>query len=85
MKTEKIIKIKAVQCHQYDGCQCETAIYAKSDSRNGYRWYVGYGADYVPASKKDAENYRDYSNQETELADAQEQITGTTVRMYRND
>ena len=83
MKTEKIIKIKSVQCHAYDNSQCEMAIYAMSDSRKGYRWYVGYGADYLPASKSDADNYQDYTNQKSELEYAIDSMTGMVVKMYR--
>jgi hypothetical protein len=83
METEKIIKIKKVQCHCYDGTQCETAIYAKSNSRPGYRWYVGYGADKLPASKADLANMRDYYNQEDILLQTQEECTGEVVYKYR--
>jgi hypothetical protein len=84
MKLEKIIKIKKVACHCYDGTQCEKAIYAKSDSRPGYRWYVGYGADYIPASKSDLDNMTEYEfYQENELLSAQESLTGKLVQMYR--
>lgn len=82
MNTEKIVAVKAVRCHQYDDCQCETAIYAKSDRRKGYRWYVGYGGDYVPAARADQDNMRDYTYQESELEEAQGLI-GSTVHMYR--
>lgn len=81
--TETIVAIKGVKLHRY-GSQCETAIYAKSDSRNGYRWYVGFGSDYYPASKAETENFEEYSNPESELADAIENIVGSYVRKYRN-
>ena len=83
MKTEKIIKIKNVKCHCDDGTQCETALYAKTDKRPGYRWYVGYGADYMPAKKSDLDNMRDYTNQQSELLDAIDNHTGGIVIMYR--
>lgn len=84
MKIEKIIKVKNIQCHCYDGTNCETAIYAKSDTRKGYRWYVGYGADYLPASKTDQQNFRNYTNQAEELEIAKNTDYGY-VRMHRND
>jgi len=85
MKTEKIIKVKNIMCHCYDGTQCETAIYAQSDSRPGYRWYVGYGADYLPASKGDIDNMSEYTYQAAALADVLESgaYVGMVVRMYR--
>ena len=87
MRTEKIIKVRNIQCHCYDGTQCETAIYAKSDKRKGYRWYVGYGADYMPASKSDRDNMSDYTYQISELAETIEtgKYAGMTVIMYRNN
>jgi hypothetical protein len=85
METEKIIKISKVQCHCYDGIQCETAIYAKSDSRKGYRWYIGYGADMLPAAKSDLANMRDfYPNNTSELESAQSRI-GQVVYKYRKN
>jgi hypothetical protein len=83
--TERIIKVKNVACHCYDGRNCETAIYAKSDSRPGYRWYVGYGGDKLPASKRDLDNMTDYRNQAAELSDAQECYADghTVVQKYR--
>jgi hypothetical protein len=85
MNTERIIKVKNIQCHCYDGTQCEMAIYAKSDSRPGYRWYVGYGADYLPAAKADLDNMRDYDHQSAELADvlSNNRYVGETVCKYR--
>ncbi len=40
--------------HMYDG-QGETAIYAHQPGKHG-KWYVGYGADYIPACKADLAN-----------------------------
>ena len=83
METERIIKVNNVKCHCYDGTQCETAIHAKSDSRPGYRWYVGYGADYMPAAKADLDNMRDYHNQAEEMQGL-DRFIGTAVIKYRN-
>ena len=84
MKTEKIIKVLNVKCHCYDGSQCETAIYAKSDSRPGYRWYVGYGGDMMPATKADLDNMRDYINQSDEMQGLN-RFVGNVVYKYRNN
>lgn len=81
--TERIIRIKNVACHCYDGTSCETAIYAKSDSRPGYRWYVGYGGDKMPAAKADLDNLSDYRNRAAELADAQERYADGQTVVYR--
>lgn len=78
METEKITNIKGVKCHCYDGTQCEPAIYAKSDSRPGYRWYVGYGGDYMPAGKADIDNMREYG-----LPQDTDYMIGMTVDRYR--
>jgi len=84
MSTEKIVSVKDVKCHCYDGSQCETAVLAKSNKRKGYRWYVGYGSDYRPAAKKDLENFTDYTNQAAELDEAIENMPGTVVYMHVN-
>ena len=84
MKVERIIKIKHVAVHCYDGTQCEKAIYAKSDRRKGYRWYIGYGADYMPASINDLDNMTPYTYQAEEL-DAAQRLIGKVVRMYRSE
>jgi hypothetical protein len=83
METEKIIKVLNVKKHCYDGTQCETAIYAKSDSRPGYRWYVGYGADKMPASKSDLANMEDYINQADEMMGL-DRYVGEVVIKYRS-
>jgi hypothetical protein len=87
MKTEKIVAILNVALHRYvhryDGGQCETAIYARSDSRRGYRWYVGYGGDYRPASAADVAGFQSYSYPLSHLPKAREFWIGRTVRMYR--
>ena len=87
MKAETITKVRNIKCHCYDGTQCETAIYAKSDKRQGYRWYVGYGGDYLPASKHDLTNMRDYTNQADILADTLDdnRYVGNLVQMYRHN
>jgi len=79
MNTEKIIKILKIGSHRFDGTQVEIALYAKSDRRSGYRWYVGYGADYRPASKYDLDHITDIKNHDSEEYD----YTGTMVHMYR--
>jgi hypothetical protein len=81
MKTEKIVNVLNVALHRYDGTQCEPAIYAKSDSRPGYRWYVGYGGDYRPASAADVAGFQSYVYLQAQIA--WESWLGRTVRMYR--
>lgn len=39
----------------YDGTQHEDAIFAHEAGKHG-KWYVGYGGDYIPATKADVEN-----------------------------
>lgn len=83
-RIETIVAVKAVKMHAYDETQRETAIYAKSDKRPGYRWYVGYGGDYIPANRGDLDNLGDYTGgNEAELADAQDFWPGRSVYMYR--
>ena len=79
MKTEKIVKVLRVKLHRYAGGQCESAYYAKSDKRPGYRWYVGYGGDLRPASRND--DIQDYEYQQDDNGNS---IIGHTVEMYRN-
>ncbi len=43
--------------HRY-GNQGETAIFAHEPNKHG-RWYIGYGADYIPANKADMANISD--------------------------
>ncbi len=84
MKTEKIVQIAKVRMHRYDESQRETAIYAKSDKRAGYRWYVGYGGDYIPAAKADLNNFADFTGgNEIELTDVRNFWIGRYVQMYR--
>jgi hypothetical protein len=53
------VTVTRVGLHQYESphnaIQGETAIYAHLPNRHG-KWYVGYGADYVPATKTDIAN-----------------------------
>jgi len=79
MKTEKIVKVLKIQKHCYDGTNCEPAIYAKSDKRPGYRWYVGYGGDYLPASKADLDNIEHMPGYAPEV-----NYVGMSVQMYRS-
>lgn len=79
MKTEKIVKVKKVKLHRFSGGQCESAYYAKSDSRKGYRWYVGYGSDLMPASRND-----DITSYEYPQDDNGDDIVGNIVQMYRS-
>ena len=81
MKTEKIIKVKKTGRHEYDDTQRETAIYAKSDQRPGYRWYIGYGSDYVPANKADISNIIDIVAADIE---ASAKYTEMYVHRYRH-
>ncbi len=53
---ETVTKVVAIGNHCYDGMQHETAIKASTAKHPRPRWYVGYGADYVPASKSDLAN-----------------------------
>ncbi len=53
---ETVKRVIATGNHCYDGMQHETAIKAATDKHPKPRWYVGYGADYVPASKSDLAN-----------------------------
>ena len=76
-EVSKIVRVKKTALHRF-GSQCETAIYAKVDNRNGYRWYVGFGADYHPASKKETESFEN-------VLDCPEDcdLVGSYVRKYR--
>ncbi len=57
---EIVTRVVAIGSHSYDSphnaTQHETAIKAATDKHPKARWYVGYGADYVPASKSDLVN-----------------------------
>lgn len=77
-ETSKIVAVKKTALHVYGGSQCETAIYAKVDNRTGYRWYVGFGADYYPASKDEATTLTSF----TTVTDSD--LIGSYVRKYRN-
>jgi hypothetical protein len=83
MIMEKIVAVKNVALHCYDGTNCETAYYAKSDSRPGYRWYVGYGGNYLPASKADLDNMQEYAHQAAELEEGKSYFAGNCVMKYR--
>ena len=62
MKTARVKSVTRIANHCYDGTQCETAIYAKTDKSNGkYKWYVGYGGDMMPATKSDIAMLTDIS------------------------
>ena len=52
----------------------------------GYRWYVGYGADYMPACNADLANFRDYPNQVQELMESlnSDYYKGKVVIKYRS-
>lgn len=79
-EVSKIVAVKNTALHVYGGSQCETAIYAKVDNRKGYRWYVGFGSDYFPASKKEISTFTNYvSLDNPEKCD----LIGSYVRMYR--
>lgn len=58
--TEIVTRVTAVGNHAYDSphnaTQHEVAIRAATNKHPRSRWYVGYGADYVPASKADLAN-----------------------------
>ena len=55
--TEEIVtRVAATGNHCYDGTQHETAIKAATNRHPRLRWYVGYGGDYIPASKADIDN-----------------------------
>jgi len=79
MKTEIIIDVKKTALNRYDS-QCETAIYAKSNMRPGYRWYVGFGSDYFPANQAEIGNLEIVTDCTIEEKDTYE---GTEVWMYR--
>lgn len=83
MRVEQIKKIKRVALHNYDGANCEKAIYAKSDRRPGYRWYVGYGGDYLPASRDDISKLTEYSTAWDNDPISANYWVGRYVRMYR--
>jgi hypothetical protein len=51
--TIKVIVTRAAN-HTYES-QGETAIFAHQLGKHG-KWYVGYGGDYVPATKEDITN-----------------------------
>ena len=53
---EIVTQVIATGNHCYDGVQHETAIKVSTEKHPKPRWYVGYGADYVPASKADLVN-----------------------------
>ena len=53
---EIITGVTMIGNHCYDGTQHETAIKATTRHHPRPRWYVGYGGDYVPASKNDLYN-----------------------------
>ncbi len=53
---ETVTRVVAIGNHCYDGTQHETAIKASTNRHPRPRWYVGYGSDYVPASKADIHN-----------------------------
>lgn len=55
-RAEIITHVLRLGNHCYDDCQHETAIYASTDGHPKPRWYVGYGTDYLPASKADITN-----------------------------
>ena len=76
-ETSKVIAVKKTALHRYTSCQCETAIYAKVDNRTGYRWYIGFGADYYPASKSEVETFEN-------IAHVDSHDVGFYVRKYRN-
>jgi hypothetical protein len=51
----KIVKVYEIGTHAYDDTQRETAVRVLLS--NGRRcWMVGYGGNYIPASKNDIEN-----------------------------
>ena len=78
-ETSKIVSVKKTALHVYDGSQCETAIYAKADNRTGYRWYVGFGADYYHASKDEVETFINVV-----ASDIDSDLIASYVRKYRN-
>ncbi len=53
---EAVTRVIAIGNHCYDGLQHEAAIKAATNKHPKSRWYVGYGGDYVPASKSDLAN-----------------------------
>lgn len=54
---ETVMRVVATGNHCYQpGNQHETAIKAATNKHPRARWYVGYGSDYVPASKADIAN-----------------------------
>lgn len=88
MKTAKIVKVYEIGKHAYDNSQRETVFRVLLS--NGRRcWMVGYGSDYVPASKKDLQNIynvksiakKDDLSAEYETAMG---IVGMTVHSSRN-
>ena len=89
MKEEQIIAVKKVAAHLYDDIQGEMAYYAKSNKRPGFRWYVAYGGDEVPAAKKDLKNLAwitdvDTKNIVTEEDEKAAAFLDTWVQMYRD-
>lgn len=52
---ETVTRVIATGNHRYGG-QGETVIKAAMDRHPRPRWYVGYGADYIPAGRGDLAN-----------------------------
>ncbi len=54
---DTVTRVVATGIHRYQpGNQCEPAIKAATDRHPHPRWYVGYGADYIPANSDDIAN-----------------------------
>ncbi len=53
---EIVTRVIATGNHCYDGTQHEPVIKATTTQHPKPRWYVGYGGDYVPATKADVAN-----------------------------
>lgn len=83
MRTAIVTAIKEVKLNRYTGGQCEPAIYAKTEGANRYRWFVGFGSDYYPASKAEISDFEEYTDPEQQLQDARENIVGSYVRTSR--
>jgi len=79
MEEVKVVKVYETGSHQYDECQGETV--ARVLLSNGRRcWIVGYGGDYIPASKGDMDNIE---IDQTPDLDAVDKFNGMYVHAYR--